>query len=62
MCYSEVEKNELYILFLTQFDGKLSAKYDDLFGAVEKFSSESEHRILRALGKWLGVVFARLFG
>ena len=50
LCYSEVDEDKIYILFLTIFNGKLTAKYDDLFGAVDDFSEEKERSILSTLG------------
>ena len=40
-----------YIVFATEFNGALSAKYDDLFGAAEEFTDAAEREILTALGK-----------
>lgn len=53
MCYADVDTGETYILFLTVFDGRLSAKYDDIFGAAAEYSEENEEDILTALGEFL---------
>ncbi|XP_013395584.1 protein kinase C-binding protein NELL2 [Lingula anatina] len=50
MCYADVHEGETYILFLTTFDGRLSAKYDDIFGAAVSYSRENERQVLAALG------------
>lgn len=51
MCYSDVSEGESYLLFLTVFEGGLSAKYDDLFGAVTDQTTANEEEILTALGE-----------
>ena len=52
MCYAEVDEGETYVLFATTYEGRLSAKYDDIFGAVAEYSSETEDLVLGALGKY----------
>ena len=51
MCYADVAEGETYLLFLTLFGGRLSAKYDDLFGAAADYDDESEAEILAAIGE-----------
>ena len=51
-CYADVHRGDELVFFLTLFDGKLSAKYDDLFGAVAERTADNEHEILRALGRF----------
>lgn len=50
MCYADVETDKSYILFLTVFDQRLSAKYDDLFGAIADYNKEDEDHIILSLG------------
>ncbi|BFZ22655.1 hypothetical protein BsWGS_25694 [Bradybaena similaris] len=49
-CYADVEAGSRYILFLTLFDGQLSAKYDDLFGAASVFTESDDEEINNYLG------------
>ena len=51
MCYSNVQEGESYILFMTNFEGALSAKYDDIFGAAADYNVKNEAQVLQALGK-----------
>ena len=51
MCYSNVQEGESYILFMTNFEGTLSAKYDDIFGAAADYNVKNEAQVLQALGK-----------
>lgn len=53
MCYADVRHGEMYIFFLTVFRNRLSAKYDDVFGAAAEFSEENERQVLDYLGKSL---------
>jgi len=50
-CYSDVQPGDERLFFLTLFSGRLSAKYDDLFGAVADRTAENEGEILQALGQ-----------
>ncbi|KAL8608085.1 hypothetical protein ACOMHN_023901 [Nucella lapillus] len=50
MCYADVRKGELYVFFLTMFKGRLSAKYDDIFGAVADYTEDNEKQVLDYLG------------
>jgi len=50
-CYADVDEGEELVFFLTVFNDRLSAKYDDLFGAVAERTSDNEDEILRALGQ-----------
>ena len=52
MCYSNIQEGEAYILFMTDFEGKLSAKYDDIFGAASDYNEKNQAQVLQALGKW----------
>ncbi|XP_046355584.1 protein kinase C-binding protein NELL1-like isoform X1 [Haliotis rufescens] len=59
MCYADVVPGDTHIMFLTMYNGRLSAKYDDIFGAVAEFTSANEQQILDYLGwhtwsKWNG--------
>ena len=49
-CYADVDAGDERLFFLTVFDNRLSAKYDDLFGAVADRTEENEREILKALG------------
>lgn len=51
-CYADVTKGELYVLFLTVFEGRLSAKYDDIFGAAADYTQENEKQVLDYLGEF----------
>ena len=51
MCYADVTEGDTYLLFLTIFGGRLSAKYDDLFGAAADYDDENEAEILAAIGE-----------
>ena len=51
MCYADVEAGQVYLLFLTTFQGRLSAKYDDIFGAASEHTDENEEEVLTALGE-----------
>ena len=50
-CYSDVDVGDERLFFLTLFDNRLSAKYDDLFGAVADRTTDNEDEILQALGQ-----------
>lgn len=54
-CYADVTVGDEYVLFLTIFDGRLSAKYDDLFGAVTERTRETEDEIFEAIGECCGM-------
>ena len=51
LCYADVTAGERYVLFLTPFQGRLSAKYDDLFGAAADLTRDSERQVLDYLGE-----------
>ena len=51
MCYADVIAGQEYILFMTLYDGGLSAKYDDIFGAAAELSEENEDQVMDYLGK-----------
>lgn len=53
MCYADVNAGDYYILFLTVFQNRLSAKYDDIFGAVADYTQENEQEVLDYLGEWM---------
>ena len=52
MCYADIDSGKEYILFLTVFGEQLSAKYDDLFGAVAEFTLQNEDLILKSFGRY----------
>ncbi|XP_014783058.1 uncharacterized protein LOC106878382 [Octopus bimaculoides] len=49
-CYADVDSGKKYIFFLTVYEGHLSGKYDDIFGAADKFSEELDAKIMKILG------------
>jgi len=51
-CYASVQSGDRRVFFLTLFRGRLSAQYDDLFGAVADWSADNERDILHALGRF----------
>ncbi|KAK6182721.1 hypothetical protein SNE40_010341 [Patella caerulea] len=50
MCYADLTEGAKYILFLTIYNGRMSAKYDDIFGAASDFSTDNEQQVLEYLG------------
>lgn len=55
LCYADLDEGRSYILFLTTFKGRLSAKYDDIFGAAAPYSPEKEEKISLSLGEYCAV-------
>lgn len=51
MCYADIDDGGTYLFFATTYDGRLSAKYDDIFGAATVYSEDMENDILEALGE-----------
>ena len=51
MCYADVDEGATYVLFVTTYDGRLSAKYDDIFGAATRYNDDAENEALEAQGK-----------
>ena len=51
-CYADIDTEQTYIFFLTMFRGSLSAKYDDIFGAVSEHTKGNENEVTEALGKF----------
>lgn len=51
MCYADIDEKESYIFFLTMYKGRLSAQYDDIFGAAVDFTEENEDEVIQQLGK-----------
>jgi hypothetical protein len=51
MCYADVTAGETYLFFLTLYEGRLSAKYDDIFGAAADYNDENEKQVLDYLGE-----------
>ncbi|XP_059143324.1 uncharacterized protein LOC131930741 [Physella acuta] len=49
-CLADVESDLRYLLFLTVFDERLSAQYDDIFGAASLFDEADQEEILSYLG------------
>lgn len=49
-CYADIQTGEAYVFFLTIFQGHLSGKYDDIFGAALQMSDEVDSQILQILG------------
>ena len=50
MCYADVMEGDSYILFLTTYKERLSAKYDDIFGAATKFTEYNVREVLDQVG------------
>ncbi|XP_055995688.1 protein kinase C-binding protein NELL1-like isoform X2 [Ostrea edulis] len=50
MCYADISEDEIYILFLTVYKERLSAKYDDIFGAATELTKPKEEEIFKQLG------------
>ncbi|XP_076091776.1 uncharacterized protein LOC143063482 [Mytilus galloprovincialis] len=50
MCYSDVSTGESYIFFLTVYKNRLSAKYDDFFGAVVEDTWYTEDEVYKQIG------------
>ncbi|XP_041372324.1 uncharacterized protein LOC121385635 isoform X2 [Gigantopelta aegis] len=50
MCYADVDVGSSYIFFLTVYRGRLSAKYDDIFGATAELTKDNEQQVLDYLG------------
>ncbi|KAL4229384.1 Neurexophilin [Mactra antiquata] len=51
MCYADVTEGENYILFLTTYKQRLSAKYDDIFGASTKYTEKNALEVERQVGE-----------
>jgi len=49
-CYADVNEGDERMFFLTVFNNRLSAKYDDLFGAVAERTMDNEDQVLQTLG------------
>ncbi|KAK3105543.1 hypothetical protein FSP39_000113 [Pinctada imbricata] len=50
LCYADVTSGERYILFLTEYQGRLSAQYDDIFGAAVSFTKQNEDEVVKQIG------------
>ncbi|XP_045207077.2 protein kinase C-binding protein NELL1-like isoform X1 [Mercenaria mercenaria] len=50
MCYADVTDGKNYILFLTTYKQRLSAKYDDIFGAATKYTENNVQAVLDQTG------------
>jgi len=50
-CYADVNEGDERLFFLTVFNNRLSAKYDDLFGAVAERTIDNEAEVLQILGQ-----------
>jgi len=57
-CYADVHERDEKLFFLTVFNNRLSAKYDDLFGAVADRTNNNEDDILRALGVFKFIIYS----
>lgn len=49
-CYSDVSTGQDYIFFLTVYKNRLSAKYNDFFGAVVEDTWYTEDEVYRQIG------------
>lgn len=50
MCYADVSDGKNYILFLTTYKQRLSAKYDDIFGAATKYTETNAQAVQDQVG------------
>lgn len=50
MCYADVTDGKNYIFFLTTYRQRLSAKYDDIFGAATKYTESNAQAVLEQVG------------
>jgi len=50
MCYADVDDEKSYIFFLTTYRQRLSAKYDDIFGATAKLTDVNVQEIRDHVG------------
>ena len=50
MCYADVMEGNNYILFLTTYKQRLSAKYDDIFGAATEYTEPNVQEVLNQIG------------
>ena len=50
MCYADVMEGDSYIFFLTTYKERLSAKYDDIFGATAKYTEYNVQEVLDQVG------------
>jgi hypothetical protein len=51
MCYADVSDGKNYILFVTTYKQRLSAKYDDIFGAATKYTEANVQQVLQQTGE-----------
>ena len=62
MCYADVMEGDSYIFFLTTYKERLSAKYDDIFGAAAKYTEYNIREVLDQVGAgnviYLFIVFS----
>lgn len=59
MCYADISEDEIYILFLTVYKERLSAKYDDIFGAATELTKPKEEEIFKQLGEFIFVTLCK---
>ena len=52
LCYADVSGGESYIFFLTEYQGRLSAQYDDIFGAAISFTEYNQDEVIKQLGEY----------
>lgn len=50
MCYADVQEGKNYIFFLTTYRQRLSAKYDDIFGATVPLTDKNAEEVLKEVG------------
>ena len=50
MCYADVMEGRNYLLFLTTYKQRLSAKYDDIFGAATKYTESNVDEVKAQVG------------
>lgn len=57
MCYADVLDGKNYILFLTTYKQRLSAKYDDIFGAAITLTEKNAQEVLDQVGSGESVLY-----
>lgn len=49
MCYADIDDGRNYIFFLTTYKQRLSAKYDDLFGAATDYTENNVNEVKKEM-------------
>ena len=51
MCYADIDDGRNYIFFLTTYKQRLSAKYDDIFGASTEYTESNSRQVQEQVGQ-----------